>query len=142
MREADGALRGNPRNHQALYFRGSGKVELGLLRGDADMVRDGIADARQAISLGGRTNSKYYLPYLYGMTNLGVIEDNPDHATVAADTAGTVLSRDGLDADTKANLLYQKGLAERFAGDNAAAVRSFGAALEADPTRSRARPMK
>ena len=134
VREADAALRANARNHQALYFRGSAKVEMGLLRGDADMLRAGIADAREAISLGGRTNSKYYLPYLYGMTNLGVMEGRQEHAEVAAQTADTVLDRPSLDDDTAANLLYQRALAKRFQEDTDGAVADFSAALEKLPT--------
>ena len=134
VREADVALRQSDQNHQALYFRGSAKVELGLLRGDVEMVRGGIADARQAISLGGRTNSKYYLPYLYGMTNLSVMEDRPDHAEVARDTGDTVVSRANLDADTKANLLYQRALAKRYLEDTDGAVRDFADAVKLQPS--------
>ena len=134
VREADVALRQSDQNHQALYFRGSAKVELGLLRGEVEMVRDGIADARQAISLGGRANSKYYLPYLYGMTNLSVMEDRPDHAEVASSTADTVLARGNLDADTRANLLYQRGLAKAFREDVDGAVADYAAAVGALPS--------
>lgn len=133
VREADVALRASDRNHQALYFRGSAKVELGLLRGEIEMVRDGIADARQAISLGGRTNSKYYLPYLYGMTNLSMMEGRPDHAEVAQSTADTVLARGDLDADTRANLLYQRGLAKAYQEDVDGAVADYAAAVSTLP---------
>ena len=133
VRETDAALRVNDANHQALYFRGSAKVELGLLRGDVEMVRGGIADARQAISLGGRTNSKYYLPYLYGMTNLSMLEGRPDHAEVAVSTADTVVARPNLDADTQANLLYQRALAKGYLEDVDGAVADFSAAVRALP---------
>ncbi|MFH5803905.1 tetratricopeptide repeat protein [Alienimonas sp. DA493] len=133
VQETDAAVRENARNHQALYFRGSAKVELGLKRGDTEMIRDGIADAREAISLGGRTNSKYYLPYLYGMTNLGMIEGREEHAQVAVDTANTVLGRENLDADTEGNLLYQRALAKRYLQQYDAAVADFSAALETLP---------
>ncbi|QDT17960.1 tetratricopeptide repeat protein [Alienimonas californiensis] len=133
VQETDAAVRENARNHQALYFRGSAKVELGLKRGDTEMIREGIADAREAISLGGRTNSKYYLPYLYGMTNLGMIEAREEHATVSVNTADTVLAREDLDADTKGNLLYQRALAKRYLKQYDAAVEDFTAALEALP---------
>ena len=133
VREADAAVRANARNHQALYFRGSAKVELGLKRSDTEMIRDGIADAREAISLGGRTNSKYYLPYLYGMTNLAMIETRAEHAEVARDTATTVAGRDNLDADTKGNLLYQRALAKRYLDDVDGAVADFAAALDVLP---------
>ena len=134
VREADVALRQSDQNHQALYFRGSAKVELGLLRGDVEMIREGIADARTAISLGGRTNSKYYLPYLYGMTNLSVMEGRPDHAEVAKSTADTVVARGDLDADTKANLLYQRALAKNYLEDVDGAVADFSAAVRVLPT--------
>ena len=133
VREADVAVRANARNHQALYFRGSAKVELGLLRGDVDMVREGIADAREAIALGGRANSQYYSPYLYGMTTLAVMEARPEHAEVARDTANTVVAREGLDADTEGNLLYQRALAKRYLNDVDGAVEDFARALELLP---------
>ncbi|NNJ27689.1 tetratricopeptide repeat protein [Alienimonas chondri] len=133
VQEADAALRLNDQTHQAYYFRGSAKVELGLKRGDTEMIRAGIADAREAISLGGRTNSKYYLPYLYGMTNLGMIESREEHAQVAVQTADTVLQRENLDADTKGNLLYQRALAKRYQKDTDGAVADFTAALEVLP---------
>ena len=133
VQEADVAVRANAGNHQALYFRGSAKVELGLKRADTEMIRDGIADAREAISLGGRTNSKYYLPYLYGMTNLAMIESRDEHAEVALQTADTVLGRENLDADTKGNLLYQRALAKRSMGNTDGAVEDFTAALESLP---------
>lgn len=133
VREADVAVRANPRNHQALYFRGSAKVELGLKLNNTEMIREGIADSREAISLGGRTNSKYYLPYLYGMTSLGTIESRDEHAQVATTTADTVLERPNLDAETKGNLLYQRTLAKRFLKDTDGAVADFTAALEALP---------
>jgi hypothetical protein len=63
-------LRSNPNDHVALYLRGSARVEQGLQRRDGQLIRDGIADAREAIRLGGKENSIYYLPYLYGMTQL------------------------------------------------------------------------
>ncbi len=39
-----------------------------------------MGDAREAIRLGGVNNSIYYLPYLYGMTNLTLVEGRKEHA--------------------------------------------------------------
>ena len=41
-----GVLAQNPKDHVALYLRGSSRVDLGSASGDAAMIRAGITDAR------------------------------------------------------------------------------------------------
>lgn len=104
-------LRVNPRDHVALYLRGSSEVELGRQRGDRKMVRAGIADAREAIRISGPgKNSRYYLPYLFGMTSLAEIENQAEHATTAVKTADQILGIEKV-SEVRAHLFYQRGRA-------------------------------
>jgi tetratricopeptide (TPR) repeat protein len=126
-------LRTNPNDHVALYLRGSARVEEGLQKRDGQFLRDGIADAREAIRLGGKENSIYYLPYLYGMTNLSIVENRKDHAQVAVQIADQALASKTLKPDEKANLMYQRGLAKAFLGETDAAVQDFEEAGRLNP---------
>ena len=45
----DSVLRENPRDSIAYYLRGSARVDLGAHTMDTKFVRDGVADAREAI---------------------------------------------------------------------------------------------
>ncbi len=130
---ANSALRLSPKDHVALYLRGSARVEEGVQQRDAQLLRDGIADAREAISLGGRENVIYYLPYLYGMTNLSIIENRKEHATISAQQADVALATPSLKPDDKAKLTYQRGLARGFLGETDVAVRDFEDAIRLDP---------
>ena len=125
-------LTSNPNDHVALYLRASARVEQGLQRRDGQLLRDGIADAREAIRL-GRDNPLYYLPYLYGMTNLGIIENRKEHAEVSIKIADQAISNESLKPDQKANLIYQRGLAKSFLGQTDAAVLDFQEATRLNP---------
>lgn len=126
-------LRTNPNDHVALYLRASARVEEGIQKRDGQLIRDGVADAREAIRLGGTENSIYYLPYLYGMTNLSIMENRKDHAQIAVQTADQALALPGLEPDQKAGLHYQRGLAKGFLGETDAAVQDFEQASRLDP---------
>ena len=104
---ADEQLKTNDKDHVALYLRGSANVELGRATRNREQVRTGIADARRAIELGGANNTKYYLPYLYGMSTLSEVENKPDHARAAVATANQLINAEQ-DKEVKANLLYQR----------------------------------
>lgn len=124
----------NPKDHVAHYLRGSAKVELGLRNGDADLLREGIADARQAIALGGTTYPLYYLPYLYGMTSLSRLEERPEHAQVAVDVAGQVLKKASVKSSEKANLHYQRALAYQALNKLDEAIADFTEAIRISPS--------
>ena len=111
IKAADAAIRSDAQDHTAYYIRGSAKVEGGLASGDADMVRSGVADAREAIRIEGNGKADYYLPYLYGMTNLATLEGKPQHAETVVKVVDGVLGRAALGPDEEANLRYQKALA-------------------------------
>lgn len=123
----------NPNDHVALYLRASARVEQGLQRRDTQLLRDGIADAREAIRL-GRDNPLYYLPYLYGMTNLGIIENRKEHAEVSVRIADQAIANESIKPDQKANLIYQRGLAKAFLDQTDAAVLDFQEATRLNPT--------
>ena len=111
VRAADAAIKANPGDHTAYYIRGSAKVEGGLAAGDAATVRAGVADAREAIRIEGNGNADYYLPYLYGMTNLATLENKPQHAETVIQVIDGVLGKAALGPEEEANIRYQKALA-------------------------------
>lgn len=130
---ADESLRANPSDHVAFYLRGSARVERGLQRRDGQLLRDGIADAREAIRLGGKENMIYYLPYLYGMTSLSIVENRKDHADASVKVADEAIAKAGLKPADKAKLLYQRGLAKGFLGQIDDAARDYQDAIRLDP---------
>lgn len=130
---ASEALRQNSEDDRAFYYRGSARIELGLAQGNADLVRSGIADAREAITRGGRTHKTYYLPYLYGMTALASIEDRREHAETALQVADQTLSVAGLSAEDRGTLLYQRGRTHAYLGDHDKAAADFAQSIQASP---------
>ncbi len=131
---ADAVLKTNPKQGRALHIRASSRVELGIQTGNAAMIRDGVADARESI---GATQSKqpgYYLPYLFGMTNLSMIEDQPKHAQDSINVATQILERLKMSDEDRANILYQRGLANLQISDTIdQGISDFKAALNLEP---------
>ncbi len=122
----------NPGDDIAVYLRGSAKVEMGIASGSAAVIREGIADASTAIKANqGRAKPtyNYYLPYLYGMTNLARIEKHQPHAKVAIDVATQLISQSGVDAESKSNFCYQRALAKTNNGDANGAIEDFKLAI-------------
>ncbi len=131
---ADQVLKTNPKQGKALHIRASSRVELGIQTGNAAMIRDGVADARESI---GATKSKqpgYYLPYLFGMTNLSMIEDQTKHAQDSINVATQIIDRLEMSDEDRANILYQRGLANLQLNDTIdLGIRDFKAALNLSP---------
>ncbi|QDT52361.1 lipoprotein NlpI [Caulifigura coniformis] len=100
-----------PEDHVALYLRASARVEFGVQARNAQLIRDGIKDARDAISFEKQGKSDYYLPYLYGMTSLTITEAIPKHAEMAVGIADQLLADSRYTTQERANLYYQRGLA-------------------------------
>jgi len=121
----------NSRDHVAYYLRGSAKVEKGIRKRDGKLIRAGINDARLAINYGGTEPSvaMYYLPYLYGMTNLGAIEGRKEHAEVSLKVAAQALNNPALKPTDRANILYQKGLTEAQLQNFDNAARTYSEAV-------------
>lgn len=122
-------LEQNKKDDVAYYLRGSANVEQGLRTNNADFVRQGIADAREAIGLNGQKKMDYYLPYLYGMSSLSQLENREEHAKVAIDVAGQVLNLTQISEDQKANVLYQRARTQSLLGKHAEAAKDYEQAL-------------
>lgn len=95
-------------DHVALYLRGSSKIEMGIVTGQAEFIRQGIADAREAIRHEGKGKPDYYLPYMYGMSHLSAAEGKPIHAQTAKSVADNQMERDELTPEERANVAYQR----------------------------------
>lgn len=120
-------------DHVALYLRGSARVEIGIQQRNADLLREGIGDAREAIRIRNRMEIDYYLPYLYGMTHLTAIEGKPSHAEIAKDVASQILEMDSVTAPEKANIAYQLALIENQLQSPQGALDALARALDYDP---------
>jgi len=129
----DKVLAANPNDDVALYLRGSARVEQGLQSGNADLVRTGIADAREAIRIVNRVKIDYYLPYLFGMSQLSRIENKTSHAETARDVATQILGMSKVTAPEKATISYQRALLNIQLQDNEAALADFTKAAEYEP---------
>lgn len=126
-------LAANPKDHVALYLRGSSRVDLGSATGAAAMVRSGITDARESITVKPKDNYNYYLPYLKGMTNLSMLESKRTHAEVAISFATQLLGQQNLKGEERSNTLYQRALAYIAIQDNAKAIGDYQEALRVTP---------
>lgn len=130
---ADEVVKGSPSDHVALYLRGSARVELGIRQGEAQLLRDGIADAREAIRIVNRVEIDYYLPYLYGMSHLTAIEGKPAHAETAREVATKILAMDSVTVQEKANIAYQLALINLQLQDRQGALAALDKALDYNP---------
>jgi len=129
---------GNPQDASALHLRASAKVELGRSKKSAVQIREGIADARLALGVAGKTQSWLYVPYLYGMSGLAEIENRPEHAKVAIQVANPILERPDLTDVVKSQLVFQRALANLAAGNTAAGVTDLTTTLQLNPQHSAA----
>jgi tetratricopeptide (TPR) repeat protein len=125
-------LRANPRDHVAYYFRANAKLEQGLASQKPALLREAIADARQAVGLAADQDVVYYLPYLYGMTNLSAMEGRKEHAEVTLKVATQVLASPRWKPGDRANLFYQRALAQLQLKSPDAAAKDFSEAVRLD----------
>ncbi|MBX3438958.1 MAG: tetratricopeptide repeat protein [Planctomycetaceae bacterium] len=142
---ASQVLKDAPNDAVAYYLRGSARVELGITHRDANLIREGIEDARRAIEEDTRTagaanqNLNFYLPYLFGMSNLTALEGETHHAQTALSVATDVAARAGITPATRGNVLYQRALAHSKLGDDASAAADLRRTLEIDTNHLAAR---
>jgi tetratricopeptide (TPR) repeat protein len=129
----DQVLAQSPQDHVALYLRGSSRVELGIATGVDSLVRDGIADSREAIRFEGHGKPEYYLPYIFGMSHLSALEGKTAHAQTARTVADSVLDREDLTAEQRANLYYQRAQADLQLKDLPVAEKDVQEALKLAP---------
>ncbi len=130
---SSGILTANPTDDVAMHLRGSARVELGIASKNSQLIRDGITDSRTALETTKTGSYNYYMPYLYGMTNLGIIEKHPPHAKTSVDIANQLLARQGVDAESRANILYQRAIAKNALGEANAALEDYKLAVIANP---------
>ncbi|MCA9080770.1 MAG: tetratricopeptide repeat protein [Planctomycetaceae bacterium] len=133
MQLAEQILQQEPEDHVALYLRGSARIEVGIATNAAELIRLGIADSREAIRHEGSGLPDYYLPYIYGMSYLTGMEGKKTHAQTARQVADSVLEREDLADDERANLLYQRAHAEVQLKDFPTAEADLQQALQLDP---------
>lgn len=129
----DRVLRADPNDHVAMYLRGSARVDLGAQQSDAELVRNGIADAREAIKIVNRVKIDYYLPYLFGMSRLSSIEGNTRHAETAREVASGLLKMSKVTDVEKANIAFQRAQLDLQLQDNPAALEDFEQATQFEP---------
>ena len=110
--QATQGIDADPSDHVAFYLRGSARVEEGLQIGNAELVKSGVADSREAIRLEGNGKPDYYLPYVYGMTMLSRLEKNAEFARTASAVVNQVQQRAALTPSEESNLRYQQAMAE------------------------------
>ena len=122
----------NAKDNTALYMRGSARIEVGISRMDGQLIRQGITDAREALTAATKPEFNYYLPYLYGMTNLTLIEGQKSHSEIAIKISTELLDKSTMTDEQKANVLYQRGLAQNAAKVPVEAVKDFRAAIGAN----------
>jgi len=118
------------------YLRGSAKVELGQRQRSAKLLREGIADARQAILLEGQRYPRLHVPYVYGLSSLATLERRPEHAEMAIKVVTPLLSlpqTEDYPADDRANLYYQRGVAYAAKRDLKAAAADYAEAIKISP---------
>ncbi|MCA8999971.1 MAG: tetratricopeptide repeat protein [Planctomycetaceae bacterium] len=128
------ALVATANDHEALYVRGSSRIELGIEAKDTQMVRDGIADTREAIRFEGNGKPEYYFPYIYGMSHLTELEGKNNHAESALTVADSVLERQDLTGDQRANLHYQRAQAHSQLGKFPEAEADLNKAIQISPS--------
>lgn len=103
------------------------------------MIRAGITDARESITVKQKDNLNYYLPYLKGMTSLALVENKPAHAQVAVNFATQLLAQASLKGEERSNTLYQRALAYSAIGDQAKTIGDLQEAIRITPSHLGAR---
>ncbi len=130
---ASGILAQNPNDHVAYYLRASSRVELGIAERNPALVRQGVSDTREAIRLKPTDNTNYFLPYLYGMTNLAGLENKKSHAEMAVKIANSLIAQPTLKQDDRANAMYQRALAYVAMNDPGRAIPDYQEAVKLSP---------
>lgn len=127
------SIEANPKDHLAYYLRASARVELGQAQRDTKLVRSGIEDARESLRALGKLDANYYLPYLYGMITLAQLENRPEHADTAIGIADSLVGKESIPPEQKANIYYQRAVANIVRRKPEEAVKDYQAAILAFP---------
>ena len=123
----------DPSQPFAWYQRASARIEIGKRTNSTKLVREGIADAREGLRLGGRKYRFLYVPYLYGLTTLSELEGKPSHAEQGITVINPVLDQPDLTDQDRTQLLYQRGLARLTMREFSAAAGDFREASRVTP---------
>ena len=122
--------------HVAYHLRASAKIELGKAARDGKQIRDGIADSRSALKEGEGKFPWLNVPYIYGMTALGELENKAEHLETAIKWVTPLLDKptgEMFSEEDKGNLYYQRGMANSAKGDQRAAAADFTRATKLAP---------
>jgi len=122
--------------HVAYHLRASAKIEMGRAARDGKQIRDGIADSRSALKEGEGKFPWLNVPYIYGMTALGELENKSEHLETAIKWVTPLLDKptgENFSEEDKGNLHYQRGMALSAKGDQRAAASDFTKATKLAP---------
>lgn len=134
-----GVLSQNPKDHVAMYLRGSSRVDLGSATGDAALVRAGITDARESITVKQKDNLNYYLPYLKGMTSLAAGRKQARSRSGRRQLRHAVARTGNAQGEERSNTLYQRALAYSAIQDQVKAIGDLQEAIRITPNHLGAR---
>ncbi|RPI85658.1 MAG: tetratricopeptide repeat protein [Planctomycetaceae bacterium] len=126
----------NDNPHVAYHLRASAKIELGRVAKSGRQIREGIADSRSALEKGNGKFPWLNVPYIYGMTALGELEDRPEHLETAIKWVTPLLDKptgEFFTDEDKGNLYYQRGLAYTAKGETKLAAADFTKATKLAP---------
>lgn len=126
-------LDSNPRHAVARYYRASALIDLGRSEGSPPKVRNGIADAREALGIAGKQHLIFHIPYFYGLTTLAEMEGKRAHAELTVSIATPLLARDDLPPHVLPLVYYQRALARMYLKDFQGAAADYGEAVKLDP---------
>lgn len=118
--------------HFAHHMKASAQIELGRQSRSGKLIREAITEARKGIGVAGTKYPWLYIPYIYGLTSLAEIEGRPEHAEMAIKAITPVLQRETsttFTAENKADLFYQRALANSVKNDLKAAVTDYSEAI-------------
>ncbi len=126
-------LDSNPRHAVARYYRASALIDQGRNERAANKVRNGIADAREALGIAGKQHLIFHIPYFYGLTTLAEMEGKRAHAELTVNIATPLLAKDDLPPQVLPLVYYQRALAKMYLKDFLGAAADYGEAVKLDP---------
>lgn len=123
----------DPNDFVALHLQAAARIEVGINEGSTQKVRDGIEDARRSLGIAGQRYAWLYVPYIYGLSTLALMENRAEHADLALKVTGPVLARAGLSKNDRGSLLYQQALCWIAKKANPAAIDDLTDAIKSSP---------
>jgi len=123
-------LRHDDKNQAAYSTRAASRIGRGELERSPDLVRQGLADIKQAIKLGkesGAENKRDYLVWLVGMNQLAALDGDRRRAVENARVVDEFIAEhvDKFPNDLKEKAYHQQGFARLLMGRQSEAQESF-----------------